>query len=92
MSNSVAELVANCFDVSGVGGENPEKWKAVTAVSALEAKLEAMEREVLRYQEKADAIHKYLGAKEDSALLAVITELSLDAQRRAAAQQEKEDE
>jgi len=44
----------------------------------------ALEADLQRYQEKADAIHKYLSAKNNSALLAVITELSLDAERRAA--------
>ena len=54
MSNSVAELVANCFNVSGVGGENPEKWKAVMAVSALEAKLEAMKAAALQLEDDLD--------------------------------------
>ena len=52
--------------------------------AALEAKLEALEDEIERYQEKADAVHKYLAAKDTSALIAVVTELSLDAERRAA--------
>lgn len=82
MSNSVAELVANCFNVSGVGGENPEKWKAVTAVSALEAKLEAMKRLVVFAQ------HDYrCEARNGVESCACGYDNAL-----AAAQQEKEDE
>lgn len=52
------------------------------------ARLAALEADARRYQEKADAIHKYLTEKNNTALLAVITELSLDAQKRAALSQE----
>ena len=91
MSNSVAELVANCFNVSGVGGENPEKWKAVTAVSALEAKLEAMEQAITdggrlkaaHFREWARGIDERNGYRGS-----VLSELLL---RLAADQQEQEE-
>jgi hypothetical protein len=56
----------------------------VESCEALQSRLAASEAKVAEYQEKADAIHKYLLEKKPEALMAVITELSLDSERRRA--------
>jgi hypothetical protein len=81
----IAELTAD----RDSWADQASKWgNDVLAQSAKLAEAErenaALRRDVERYQEKADAIHRYLIKKEDQPLLAVITELSLDSQRRAA--------
>ena len=90
MSNSVAELVANCFNVSGVGGENPEKWKAVTAVSALEAKLEAMEELIVLYEQEFSDVAGLLMVHGWKASLENVQRGKELRARIAAAQEEKE--
>ncbi|MFA5808710.1 MAG: hypothetical protein WC935_00050 [Thermoleophilia bacterium] len=43
MIPKIAEFVANCFNAAEVAGESNHKWMAVAAVSALEARIEALE-------------------------------------------------
>ena len=49
-----------------------------------EDKIKKQAERIAELEEKADAIHRYLLANNTTALMAVITELSLDAEKRAA--------
>lgn len=51
---------------------------------SLAAQLREVQTEVARYQEKADAINKYVREEKFEAVRAVVTELVLDSERRAA--------
>ena len=64
---------------------NPEDTEdiVINALCDMALRCEQQAKRIAHLEEKADAIHKYLLAKNDMALIAIITELSLDAERRA---------